>query len=262
MLEEAYHALHALENAHWWYTGARAVYRTLMEIGLGRPQGGRRILEVGSGSGGNFPLLAAWGPTLGAELSPLALALTPEKPALGLILASADHLPLKDNAFDGVALLGVIEHLDDDLAALREARRVCRPGGAVILLTSAVPVLWSHHDEANRHRRRYWRAELKGKLAQAGLEPIRLSYQNFFTFFPTLAVRLWQRRNPPPPRYDLSAPPRPVDALLAARLRLEAWFIRFFPLLIGVDLVAVCRPDTPVVDLPGFRKPGRSASSN
>lgn len=261
MFEEAYRALHDLENDHWWYIGARVVYRTLMEIGLGRPQGGCRLLEVGSGSGGNLPLLGMWGPTLGAELSPLALALTPKKPALGLVLASADHLPLRDGAFDGVALLGVIEHLDNDLAALREARRVCRLDGAVILLTSAVPALWSHHDEANRHRRRYWRTELKEKLAQTDLYPIRLSYQNFFTFFPTLAVRLWQRRNPQPPRYDMSMPPRPVNALLSALLRLEAWFIRFFPLPIGVDLVAVCRPDIPFADVRDS-KPGRSAPSN
>ena len=242
MREEAYHALHALEEQHWWYVGARAIYRTLLEIGWGPPLGARRMLEVGSGSGGNLALLSEYGPTVGLEPSPLALRLARQRPLGALVQGRAEALPFARRAFDGVHLLGVIEHLDQDEAALREAARVCRPEGAVTLLTSAVPLLWSHHDEANRHRRRYSRRQLQARLERAGLLPLRLSYQNFFTFLPTLLVRLWQRRRAQPPRYDMGRPPAPVNMLLIWLLRLEAWLIRFLPLPIGVDLVAVCRP--------------------
>ncbi len=243
MLEEAYYELHALEAKHWWYVGARAVYGTLLWLGFGAPDGTRRMLEVGSGSGGNLAMLGDYGPVAGVELSWLALKLTPTRPELGLVQARAEALPFVEGSFDGVHLLGVIEHLDTEALALREAARVCRPQGAVSLLTSAMPILWSHHDAANLHKRRYLRRGLEKVLREAGLAPLRISYQNFFTFIPTLLVRLWQRGALRTPRYDMGQPPPLINALLGWLLRLEAWLIRFVELPIGVDLVAVCRPE-------------------
>jgi SAM-dependent methyltransferase len=242
MQAEAYHELHALEAVHWWYVGARAVYRTLLGLGFGPPAGNRRMLEVGCGSGGNLALLEEWGPTAGAEVSGIPLKLVEKAPAFGLVRASADALPFVAGSFDGVHLLGVIEHLPDDQAALQEARRVCRADGAVTLLTSAFPILWSHHDLANGHKRRYRRLPLGLLLKNAGLEPLKLTYQNFFTFLPTLVVRLWQHRSNRLPEYDMGTPPPSLNAVLTVLVRFEAWLIRFLSLPFGVDLVAVCRP--------------------
>ena len=99
-----------------------------------------------------------------------------------------------------------------------------------------------HHDEANLHRRRYYRRELVQKLTMSGLHPIRVSFQNFFTFLPVWMTRWWQRRSPRPPEYDMGTLSRGVNALLTGLLRLEAWLIRRVALPFGVDLVAVCRP--------------------
>ncbi len=242
MIDEAYDALHHLETDHFWYVGARAVYQTLLTLGVGKPTGTCRVLEVGSGSGGNFELLESYGATVGLEYSRTALRLTPQRPTLGLVQASADALPFSSNTFDIVALFGLIEHMDDDLRTLQEATRVCKKNGCVALLTSALPILWSHHDEANRHRRRYYRAELENKLRQAGLQPIRISYQNFFTFAPTLFARLWQQRQAQNPRYDMGLPPKWMNSFLITLLQFEAQLIHFFPLPIGVDLVAVAKP--------------------
>ncbi len=244
MQAESYHTLHALEETHWWYVGARSVYRVLLEIGLGRPQGTQRMLEIGSGSGGNLALLECYGPTVGVELSSLALRLVPERPELGLVQARAEALPFVGDCFDGVQLLGVVEHLKRDDMALREAARVCTPDGAVILLTSALPILWSHHDEANQHHRRYTLLQLRDLLGQVGLRPLRISYQNFFVFLPTLLVRLWQRCFPQPARYDMGNPVAVLNMILIWLVKVEAWLIRFVPLPIGVDLVAVCRPNS------------------
>ena len=118
MIPEAYQSIHQLEQNHWWYIGARAVYRTLLKIGLGPPDGQRKMLEVGVGTGGNLELLAEYGPTGGIDFSPLALERISEPPQLGLCQASAEALPFLSGTFDGVALLGLIEHLDDDVKAL------------------------------------------------------------------------------------------------------------------------------------------------
>src|SRR5574341_164115 len=241
MKSEAYYALHSLEEKHWWYVGARATYRTLLEIGLGKAQGDQLMLEIGSGSGGNLTMLSEYGKTIGIEPSRVGLELTEKFPTVKLMQARGENLPFVSNGFDGVHLLGVIEHLEDDIAALREAGRVCRPGGVITIMTSAHMFLWSHHDEANRHYRRYTREQLKDHLNKAGLAPIRISYQNFFTFLPTLLVRLWQRRSPQEARYDMGGlPPMLINSFLIQLLRLEARFIRYTSLPVGVDLVAVC----------------------
>lgn len=245
MLEEAHHGLSRLEARHWWFVGARAAYQALMEIGHGPPDGSLRLLEVGCGSGGNLELQAEFGAVAGVEVSTLALGLVERRPALGLVQADAGALPFASRSFDGVNLFGVIEHLEDDLGALQEAARVCRPQGAICLLTSALMILWSHHDEANLHRRRYTLHQLSGLLRQAGLTPLRLSYQNFFTFLPTLIVRLWQRRGPAAARYDMGSSTPAANQILSLLLKLEAWWIRRGRLPIGVDLVAACRPGNP-----------------
>jgi hypothetical protein len=87
------------------------------------------------------------------------------------------------------------------------------------------------------------RRGLENLLREAGLAPLRISYQNFFTFIPTLFVRLWQGRTQRVPRYDMSQPAPLINSLLGWLLRLEAWLIRYVELPIGVDLVAVCRPE-------------------
>ena len=243
MLEEAHIALHELENGHWWYVGARRVYRRLLDIALGQPSGALRVLDAGCGSGGNLEIFEHYGPTVGMDISGLALQLAPQRPQLGLVQASATALPFASESFDSVNLMGVIEHLEDDVGALQEAARVCRPSGAVALLTSAFPILWSHHDEANLHKRRYRAQELRAKLRAAGLRPVRLTYQNFFVFPATLLVRLLQRRASNAPRYDMGNPPAWLNSLLIQLIGVESWLLRFVDFPFGVDLIAIVRPD-------------------
>ena len=64
----------------------------------------------------------------------------------------------------------MLEHLDDDRAALAELRRVVRPGGALVVTVPAHPRLWSRHDELNHHRRRYTRASLRAAAGAGGWE--------------------------------------------------------------------------------------------
>jgi SAM-dependent methyltransferase len=241
VLEEAHLALHTLEEGHWWFVGARAVYRSLLSTGLGEPKKDRRMLEIGCGSGGNLALLEEYGPTVGVDISSLALSLIHARPTLGLVQASATALPFVESSFEGVNLFGVIEHLDDDEYALGEAARVCRSGGVLTLLTSALPILWSHHDEANLHKRRYYPKELLDKLQRAGWKPIRLSFENFITFFPTLLIRFFQRLSPQSARYDMGRTPTIINNILLYILCLEARAIKYISLPIGVDLVTVSR---------------------
>lgn len=241
MQDDAYIELHQLENTHWWFVGARFIYQTLIEIGFGKGARGQRMLEVGCGSGGNLPTLSAFGPTVGLEMSSQALAMIANRPQLGLVQANAEALPFATDSFDGVHLWAVLEHIENDLDVLREAWRVCRPHGCITLQTAALPVLWSHHDEANLHKRRYVRAQFATLLEMAHLSPIQLSYQNFLAFFPTLVIRRIQRLFVKSPQYDMGISNPWVNKIMLNVLRFEAWFLKKHKFPVGIDLVAVCR---------------------
>jgi SAM-dependent methyltransferase len=243
MQEEAYLKITELQATHWWFVGARHIYRALLETGRGKAANTIRLIDIGCGTGGNLELLSEYGPVAAMDISLQALLEIKIRPVLGLVQASSDALPFAENSFDVANLLGVIEHLDDDLAALREAGRVCSQGGFITLLTSAFPILWSHHDVANRHRRRYRLGQLEDRLRKAGLAPRILTYQNFFVFPPTLIVRLLQQLHPKPPGIDVGRPPKLLNSVLIGLARLEAFLIRKVRLPFGVDLVALCHVD-------------------
>ncbi len=153
----------ALEDRHWWYAGRRAVVRERVH-GL-RPG---RALDVGSGSGGNSEVLARLGWQVTAlERSPVAAELATAR-GLDVVRADARALPFPDRSFDLVMSTDVWEHIDDDHTVAREAFRVCRPGGRLLVAVPAGMDLWSGHDVALGHVRRYERADLVALVEQAG----------------------------------------------------------------------------------------------
>jgi len=238
MEERAYLDLHQLEQGHWWYRGTRSIYRTLMRRYVPHPCG--RVLDVGCGTGGNLSLLSDWGVVFGLEPWRPALMLCPPEARM-LVQGTAEALPFRDGTFGLVAMLGVLEHVSDDLGMLRETRRVCRPTGTILLLTSAFMFLWSQHDEANRHVHRYTARQLREKVESAGLRVRRLSYLNFFLFPLAALVRLLQRLNPGrgAPRMDMFPVPEPFSTALAGLLALEGWLMQWLELPLGVSLVTV-----------------------
>lgn len=83
---------------------------------------------------------------------------------------AAESLPFTDGAFDAACLFDVLEHVEDDRAALLEARRVLRPGGLLFVSVPLHPELWSEHDVRCGHRRRYRTGELADLLGGCGFE--------------------------------------------------------------------------------------------
>jgi SAM-dependent methyltransferase len=238
MEEQAYLDLHQLEQEHWWYRGTRAVYRMLLQRYAPLCRGS--VLDLGCGTGGNVELLSRWGTVIGLDPWFAALQMCPTT-AVTPVQGEAEALPFCDGAFDLIAALGVVEHIRDDIGMLREIRRICRPGGRILVLTSAFMFLWSQHDEANRHVRRYTARELCKKARHAGLRVCYLSYQNVALFPLSVGVRLLQRAFLPPgqARIDMFPVPEPINTLLARLLVLEGRLMRWVSFPCGVSLVAV-----------------------
>ena len=114
-----------------------------------------------------FFVLASVGPE-GVDVSPDALAFCRRRGLQNVRLGEAERLPYEDGSFDLVTGLDVVEHLDDDLAGLREMRRVLRPGGYAFLFVPAFMFLWGVQDDISHHRRRYTLRGLQQTVAAAG----------------------------------------------------------------------------------------------
>jgi ubiquinone/menaquinone biosynthesis C-methylase UbiE len=134
---------------------------------------GARILDAGCGSGRNMVELARHGSVTGIDLSDTSVCLARDRAAGEVVEGSVLDLPFEEDRFDLVVSLDVIEHLEDDLGALRELRRVAAPGGSLLVTVPAYQWLWSGHDEINHHHRRYTRCSLQRVAEQAGSEQVR-----------------------------------------------------------------------------------------
>lgn len=111
-----------------------------------------------------------------------------------LILADATRLPFRENYFDVITAIGLIEHLDDDQSFLHEVRRLLKPNGMLVLLTSSFPYLWSMHDTANEHRRRYYLRMLNQQINQIGFQTSRFSHLKSFLFHIIACLLLLHRK--------------------------------------------------------------------
>jgi SAM-dependent methyltransferase len=217
---------HRAEDRHWWYRGRRSVLDNVI-AGLRLPARAR-ILDAGCGSGRNMLELARHGTVTGVELSPTSVALARARGAGEVIEGSVLSMPFDSASFDLAVSLDVIEHLEDDLGALRELRRVVAPGGALLITVPAYQWLWSGHDEINHHHRRYTRRSLQRVAVRAGWETVRTTYFNSLLLPVAILLRVLDRLSPAratESSLDLWVPPEPLNWLLERPLALEAAII-------------------------------------
>lgn len=233
---------HRAEDRHWWYRGRRTVLAgVIADLQLPRPA---RILDAGCGSGRNMVDLASHGTVTGIELSNTSVCLARAREAGEVIEGSVLEMPFDADSFDLAVSLDVIEHLDEDLDALRELRRVVAPGGALLVTVPAYGWLWSAHDEINHHRRRYTRRSLQRVAEQAGWEQVRTSYFNSLLLPVAILLRALERLSTRTTEssLDLWVPPEPLNWLLERPLALEAALIgRGGRIPAGLSLLAVFR---------------------
>jgi SAM-dependent methyltransferase len=234
---------HRAEDRHWWYRGRRRVLERV--IAHLRLPARARILDAGCGSGRNMVELAHHGTVTGIELSETSASLARLRGAGEVIEGSVLDMPFAADSFELAASLDVIEHLEDDLSALRELRRVVAPGGALLVTVPAYQWLWSGHDEINHHHRRYTRRSLFHVAEQAGWEPVRTTYFNSLLLPVAIALRGLDRLSSSKTTessLDLWVPPSPLNWLLERPLALEAALIgRHGRIPAGLSLLAVFR---------------------
>ncbi len=235
-------ATFAVDERHWWYRGRRRVIRAELDK-LSLPAGAR-VLDAGCGSGRTLQELVDYGQATGIELNPEAAELARSRGHGKVEVGSLDRLPWGDATFDLITCLDVIEHVPDDVGALLELLRVCRPGGWLLVTVPAHQALWSRHDEANHHHRRYSRASLRGAALAAGWKVMRMSAFNSLLFAPAAVIRIAQRRLGTHDGYtnDLELGPAWLNDVLERPLELEArWLANGHTLPLGLSLLILLR---------------------
>ena len=153
----------AVDEHHWWYRGRRRIIRAELER-LPLPADAL-VLDAGCGSGRTLAGPRRLRQASGIELDEDAAEVARSRGHGEVRVGRLEELPWPDASFDLITCLDVIEHTPDDRTALRELHRVCRPGGWLLVTVPAYPALWSLHDEANHHYRRYSRAALRSAAA-------------------------------------------------------------------------------------------------
>jgi SAM-dependent methyltransferase len=230
-----------VDEHHWWYRGRRRIIRAELDR-LPIPQGAR-ILDAGCGSGRTLQELIDYGSVSGLELNPDAAQVARDRQLGDVEIGRLEELPWEADSFDLITCLDVLEHLENDRDALAELRRVSRPGGWMLATVPAYQALWSSHDTANHHFRRYERATLRAAVSESGWQLQRLTSFNTLLFPPAAAVRLAQRRfkrNGETEHFDLQLSPDWLNNVLERPLKLEAnWLSKGRSLPAGLSLLAI-----------------------
>lgn len=235
-----YDRMAAHDTTHWWYRARRDILADYLTR-EGKLPADARVLEIGCGTGHNLPMLARFGDVDAIEIDAAARAFASER--LGRPVGTAP-LPaltgVERGAYDLVAVLDVVEHVEDDVAALKGMAEVLRPGGAILVTVPAHPWMWSAHDTVNHHHRRYSKASLDKAIRAAGLRHNGLRYFNSLLFPVAVAARVAGKLTGKDDSDD-SPPAAPVNKALEAVFRLERHLVGRMPLPPGLSIITLLR---------------------
>jgi len=241
-----YERMYRLEDSYWWFVARHRLIEALLRTRYGAPGAHSTpltILDIGCGTGAMSARIGRWGRVVSADFSPLALQFSRRRGLRHLVGADAMRLPLAGDSFDILVAMDMLEHLPDDRRALCEFFRVLKPGGRVFATVPAYRHLWSEHDLALMHHRRYQRRELRDRFTEAGFQLEKLSH-TMTLLYPLVAMqRRLNASRPPhhPPQAAMPLVPRPVNAALTGLLSAENAIARRIDFPFGVTIVCVAR---------------------
>lgn len=229
-----------LDQEHWWFVARRQILTNVIRRAARLPDEAR-ILEVGCGTGHNLSMLSGFGKVDACELDAIARSLASDRLGRPVLEARLPDLSMFEPAsYDLVALLDVLEHVPDDLAALCSIRALLKPGGALVLTVPANPWMWSAHDVAHHHFRRYRKLQLRRLLEKAGYSLELHGYFNSL-LFPAIAATRIASKIRGHEAADDAMPGKRVNALLKSIFGLEAALVGRLPMPFGVSLISIAR---------------------
>lgn len=192
MNKSEYATMEEFEKTYWWHRGRLHLLESMLDkIFPGNKD--LKIFEIGSGTGEVTKYLQNYGYVYSVDVSLDAVNFSKENGLTNVEQADIVEMDISDheNKYDLAVALDVFEHIQKDTVAMKKAFRILKPGGYLITTVPAHKFLWSEHDEALHHKRRYHSVEITKKLEDAGFQISKMSYFVFTAFLPILVFRLW-----------------------------------------------------------------------
>ncbi len=255
MEQHTYAIMDRVEDSHWWFVGRRAILESFLRglesrlqaaaSAAGGPaeagtQNLLRILDVGCGTGANLEMLSQFGSAEGVDVSDEALEFCRKK-GLTVQKGLAETLPYEDETFDVSTALDVIEHLDNDIAGLKEMHRVTKTDGYSLFFVPAFMWLWGVQDDISNHRIRYTRKQIVERIEKAGFTVERATYANFTFFAPVLAGRVFMKLTGIKPESENNINISALNGLFGKIFSAERFWLKNLNFPFGVSIVVVAR---------------------
>jgi SAM-dependent methyltransferase len=241
MQQHTYAIMNRVEDSHWWYVGRRAILESFLEGIIQKSKiENPRILDVGCGTGGNLEMLEKFGVAEGVDVSDDALEFCKAK-GLRVHKGLAEKLPFEDESFNVVTALDVIEHLDDDVAGLKEMNRVLKTGGRTLIFVPAFMWLWGVQDDVSNHRIRYTKKQIVERLEKAGFEIERATYANISFFAPILGGRTLMKLTGIKPESENNVNVSALNGVFGKLFGAERFWLKNFDFPFGVSIVIVAK---------------------
>lgn len=226
----SFEKLAAVEDKNFWFDGRRRIILSLLDRFFPRVA---QYLEIGCGTGhvlkGVSRAFPQWRIT-GSEIYLDGLRHAAKRVGAGVELCQMDACDIPfENEFDVIGAYDCIEHIDDDVAVLRQINKALRENGGVILTVPQHMFLWSEMDDIAHHKRRYVRGELEKKLQDCGF---RVEYSTSYVFFlfPLMAASRLYRR---------IVPLKDKNVAVDAEFSLPFWMNAFFSSLMRIEKMLI-----------------------
>jgi SAM-dependent methyltransferase len=233
-----YQQMAELDDRHWWYRARRRILAELIRREA-QPPAGAQILEIGCGTGHNLAMLGEFGHVDGLELDDEARAIAEARHGRRVMSSPLPELAeVSDRHYDLIGAFDVIEHIDDDQAALASIATKLKPGGKFVMAVPAHQWMWSAHDVVNHHKRRYSRRSLKALIEASPLKLDKIGYFNSLLFPLAVAERAASKLRGKE-NADVALPPAPINAALEKLFGAERYLVGRLPLPPGLSLFAV-----------------------
>lgn len=226
----AFQRLKKAEQDYFWFNVRRKWILDVIKTFISPPA---RFLEVGCGTGNVSNYLTQKGYLVtGCEFYPEAINIAWK--GFPIVHGDANNLPFKDNRYDIVGLFDVIEHFEDDISILKEAIRVVKQRGIVVITVPASEELWSSVDDRSLHKRRYTKERLLKIFSELGLNTLLIQYMFMSLYMPMKYLR--RKEKEPDNHFRIN---RIVNTLLKGIFNMERIASRTVPLPTGTSLIGI-----------------------
>ncbi|MBA3052345.1 MAG: glycosyltransferase [Candidatus Omnitrophota bacterium] len=239
MKPDEYKYMYELENHHWWFVSHRKLVEHLIKsLKIPSPD----IFDAGAGTGGNLTAFSRLGRTTGIDVSEQAVRFCRRRGLKNVILSPVEKIAYADRSFDVITCLDLLEHTLNPAEVMLELKRVLKDNGRIIITVPAFRFLWSQHDEALGHLRRYEKTSLSCDLHEAGLKIRKMGYFFFLSFFAVAPVRIMRKFLVPKQKFHsdtTTLPPEFLNFFLKFLFRVEIKTLNNFNFPLGTTLYAI-----------------------